>query len=207
MSVDSSILLVPLRDIVPYGRNPRLNAKSISRVKDSLDIHGQVKPLVLSTPGHPFDVSILCCGHTLLEALALKGDTHARVMYHDFKDEAEFVDYNIRDNKTYEFGEWDEELLTELSESFDLDLFAMGFAEKGENDPLQEWQDSGMPDYENEDKGSGSNIKIHFVTDKDKEDFGTLIGVNLKDRKASIWWPPKERENLKSFRWETANES
>ena len=32
----------------------------------------------------------------------------------EFADEAQFLDYNIRDNKAGEFAEWDEQMLADL---------------------------------------------------------------------------------------------
>ena len=130
-----------LKDLVPYDKNPRKNDDAIDHVLESLKIHGQVKPIVISAKGHPFENEVICCGHTTKQALDRFGSETAYVVVKEFKDEAEFVDYNIRDNKAAEIAEWDDSLLADLSLEFDIDLGEMGFdfeindATEGETDP------------------------------------------------------------------------
>jgi len=116
-----------IKEITPYDKNPRKNDKAISHVLESLNRHGQVKPIVLSAKGKPFGQEVICAGHTTFEALKRFGAKEVKVVVKEFADEAQFVDYNIRDNKTSEFAEWDEVILDELSSQFDIDLRAMDF--------------------------------------------------------------------------------
>ena len=85
-----------LTELKPYEKNPRKNSAAVDGVIKSIKIHGQVKPLVLSAPGHPFPNEIICCGHTTLKALQKMGVMEARVIVHEFKSEDEFIDYNLR---------------------------------------------------------------------------------------------------------------
>lgn len=117
-----------LEDLTPYDRNPRQNdGRAVDEVLESLKRHGQVKPIVVSAKGHPFEQEIICCGHTTLKALQKFGAKECAVVVHEFKDEAEFVDYNVRDNQSATFSMWDNSKLVELSQNFDLDLQGMGF--------------------------------------------------------------------------------
>lgn len=116
-----------IQDLIPYDRNPRNNKLAVDHILESLKKHGQVKPIVISSIGKPFEQEIVCCGHTTLQALELFGAKEAKVIVHEFRDEAEFVDYNIRDNKTSEFADWDNMKLSELGTEFDIDLNEMGF--------------------------------------------------------------------------------
>jgi ParB-like chromosome segregation protein Spo0J len=118
-----------IKDIVIYDKNPRDNKLAIDRVLESLKIHGQVKPLVLSAKGKPFTDEVLCAGHTTLEALKKFGAENVKVVVKEFDSEKEFVDYNIRDNKTGEFASWDEEVLASLKADFEIDLEEMGFTD------------------------------------------------------------------------------
>lgn len=127
----------PISELVPYDRNPRKNSKAVEHVLESLRRHGQVKPMVVSAPGHPFENEVVCCGHTTLQALKKFGAKEAKVIVKQFDSEEEFVDYNIRDNKTGEFAEWDEPVLAELLTDFDISADDLGF-------------DFEMPDDENE---------------------------------------------------------
>lgn len=119
--------LWPIDKIVPYDRNPRINENAVHHVLESLRRHGQVRPLIVSAPGAPFEGPVLCCGHTSLKALKEFGAKEVMVQAHPFKDEAEFADYNVRDNKSASFAEWDQDILAALSVDFDIDLEAMGF--------------------------------------------------------------------------------
>ena len=123
-----------IKDLVPYDKNPRKNKEAVDRVLESLNRHGQVKPVVLSAKGKPFEQEVICAGHTTIQALKRFGAKEAFVVIKEFADEAQFVDYNIRDNKSAEFAEWDEAMLGELSAEFDVDLTEMGF----EFDPTDE---------------------------------------------------------------------
>jgi ParB-like chromosome segregation protein Spo0J len=114
--------------LIPYDRNPRQNdGRAVEEVLESLRRHGQVKPIVLSAKGHPFEQEIICCGHTTMNALKKFGAKECSVIVHEFKDEAEFVDYNIRDNQSGTFSIWDNEKLVDLSAEFEIDLEEMGF--------------------------------------------------------------------------------
>lgn len=56
----------------------------------------------------------------------------------------------------------------------------------------------GMPEFGNEPKAAKS-LYVHFVEMEDYRDFAELIGQNLTDKTASIWYPerkPQERKLL-----------
>lgn len=116
-----------LEDLNTYDKNPRFNEDAVNHVVESLKVHGQINPIIISAVGHPFDQEVICCGHTRLEALKRYGASEAKVLVHEFKDEKEFIDLNIRDNKSGEFAQWDEDKLRELSLDFDLNLGDLGF--------------------------------------------------------------------------------
>jgi len=62
-----------------------------------------------------------------MQALKRFGAKEAFVVVKEFADEAQFVDYNIRDNKAGEFAQWDDQELANLSAEFEIDLDEMGF--------------------------------------------------------------------------------
>ncbi len=137
-----------IKDLTAYDKNPRKNAKAVSHVLESLNRHGQVKPIVLSAKGKPFGQEVICAGHTTFEALKRFGAKEVKVVVKEFSDEAQFVDYNIRDNKTGEFAEWDESILEELSSQFDIDLKEMEFEFTGNesDDYLSDVDEDDVPD-------------------------------------------------------------
>jgi DNA modification methylase len=116
-----------IKDLIPYDRNPRNNKDAVDKVLESLNRHGQVKPIVLSAKGKPFEQETIVAGHTTMQALKRFGAKEAFVVVKEFADEAQFVDYNIRDNKAGEFAQWDDQELANLSAEFEIDLDEMGF--------------------------------------------------------------------------------
>ena len=66
------------------------------------------------------------------------------------------------------------------------------------NDPLAEWE--GMPEFENEPKAVRS-LYVHFETEEDVQAFIELIGQEITDKTKSLWFPEKQREDLKSRGW------
>jgi hypothetical protein len=118
---------IKLKDLVPFDRNPRKNKEAIDRVLESLKSNGYISPIVVCEIDHPFKQHVIAAGHTRFEALKKFGAKEVNCFVHKFDSEAQFVRYNIEDNKTAEFAEWDETILDELSSQFDIDLKAMDF--------------------------------------------------------------------------------
>ena len=78
-------------------------------------------------------------------------------MVKEFADEAQFVDYNIRDNKTAEFAEWDEEELSRMSIEFEVDLGDMGFEFPGDEDFSDKNEEINLDDLDDD-----CELKIKF---------------------------------------------
>jgi DNA modification methylase len=115
----------------------------------------------------------VCAGHTTLEALKRFGAKEVKVVVKEFADEAQFLDFNIRDNKCSEFAEWDEQMLADLGAEFDVDLVEMGF-------------DFDMPEEENE----GEPEEKGSLSDR----FGAVPFSVLNAREG--WWQDRKREWL-----------
>ena len=137
-----------IKDLIPYDRNPRNNKDAVDKVLESLNRHGQVKPIVLSAKGKPFEQETIVAGHTTMQALKRFGAKEAFVVVKEFADEAQFVDYNIRDNKSGEFAQWDDQELANLSAEFEIDLDEMGFDIVADSDEFGE--DFTLPDGDKE---------------------------------------------------------
>lgn len=123
-----------LKDMVPYDRNPRKNDQAVDRVLESLKSSGYVAPIIVSEIGHPFKERVICAGHTRWKALKKFGSEEVDVVVHKFDSEEHFIRYNIQDNKSGEFAEWDEKILAQLETEFEIDLADMGFDLKGFGD-------------------------------------------------------------------------
>jgi DNA modification methylase len=118
---------IKIEDLVPFDKNPRLNDQAVDRVLESLKSNGYVSPIVVSEIGHPFENHVIAAGHTRWKALKKFGSDEVEVFVYKFESEKHFVRYNIEDNKTSEFAEWDEQELANLSAEFDISLDEMGF--------------------------------------------------------------------------------
>ena len=121
------IKTIKIKDLVPFDRNPRKNDAAVDRVLESLKNNGYVAPIIVSEVGAPFQQHVVCVGHTRLKALKKFGAKEVDCIVHSFESEAQFIRYNIEDNKTSEFADWDEQILADLSAEFDIDLDGMGF--------------------------------------------------------------------------------
>jgi len=128
---------IKLKDLVPFDKNPRINDKAVDRVLESLKANGYVSPIVVNEIGHPFKEHVIAAGHTRWKALDKFGSKEVEVFVYKFDSEKHFVRYNIEDNKTAEFAEWDETVLAELSAEFDIDLDAMEFEFDVEEEPAE----------------------------------------------------------------------
>jgi ParB family chromosome partitioning protein len=118
---------INITDIKPFDKNPRINDAAVDRVLESLKANGYVSPIVVNEIDHPFKQHIIAAGHTRWKALEKFGSKEINVFVHKFESEKHFVRYNIEDNKTAEFAQWDEQELANLSMDFDIDLTEMGF--------------------------------------------------------------------------------
>lgn len=93
--------------LVPFERNPRVNKKAVDKVVASIERFGFNQPVVCNQD------NIICVGHTRWKAAKKMGLKKIPV-YKVKMTEAEFIAYNIADNKTSELSSWDEIILKEL---------------------------------------------------------------------------------------------
>jgi DNA modification methylase len=130
-----AIKIVPIDQVKPYERNPRLNDQAVDAVAASLRDFGFRKPIVVDGD------SIIICGHTCWKAAKQLG--LERVPIHIAKDltPEQAKAYRIADNKTSEIAAWDNELLAlELSDlqEADVDLTEFGFSTEELTDLLRD---------------------------------------------------------------------
>ena len=107
---------LPLGDIHPYERNPRINDKAVEPVMKSIQKDGYRARIIVDKDG------VIIAGHTRYEAMKRLGWTDAEVWIADDMTPEQIADYRIRDNQTADFAEWDfSELEAEIAE-MDLDF-------------------------------------------------------------------------------------
>jgi ParB-like chromosome segregation protein Spo0J len=117
-----------INKIVPYENNPRDNAKTVQRVIDSIRNYGWKVPIVVD------ENNIILAGHTRLSAAKLLNIKEVPVHVATGLTEEQKTAYRIMDNKSQDFSEWDNKLLSLEFEKlamteFDLNMTGFDFSE------------------------------------------------------------------------------
>lgn len=139
MKIEMKIELWPLKKVVPYENNPRLNDDAVDAVAASIREFGFRQPIVVD------ENHVIIVGHTRFKA-AQKLELD-RVPVHVAKglSAAQVKAYRLADNKTGEIAEWNFDLLPiELAELRDaeFDVNLLGFS----SDELASLLDPGVSD-------------------------------------------------------------
>lgn len=131
---------IPIGEIKPYEKNPRINEGGVAKVAESIKQYGFKVPIVLDSQ------KVIICGHTRYKAaLQLGLDSVPCIMAKDLT-KKQVKAFRIADNKTADFSIWDNKLLLEELEEIGDDFFT-GFDDGGlfddtlkedDNTPLDE---------------------------------------------------------------------
>ena len=106
----------PTSDLRMFHRNPRIG--DIERIKQSLTVNGQYKPIVVNTGTHTGrPTEVLAGNHTLKAARDLGWNTIAAVTVD--VDDDQCVRIVAADNRTSDLGTYDDRLLLELLADLD----------------------------------------------------------------------------------------
>ena len=96
---------IKLKDIKPYGKNPRKNDNAVPYVAESIKQFGFKVPIVIDRNG------VIVAGHTRYKAAKqLKMKTVPCLVADDLTDE-QVRAFRLADNKVAELAEWDIDLL------------------------------------------------------------------------------------------------
>lgn len=115
-------VMMPIKDIVPYDKNPRKNKDAVDKVAASLREFGFRQPIVVDKD------NVIIAGHTRLLAAKKLKMKEVPVLVADDLTEEQVRAYRLADNKTAEFAEWDVDLLSEeLDSILDIDMEQFGF--------------------------------------------------------------------------------
>ena len=101
-----------MTDLKPYDKNPRIG--DISVIAESLEANGQFKPIVVQKSTS----KILAGNHTFLAARKLGWKTISAVVIDVDDEEAKRI--VLADNRTSDFGGYDEDVLAELLDSIEV---------------------------------------------------------------------------------------
>lgn len=143
--------LLPIKQVVPYARNPRINAHAVEKVAASIKEFGFRQPIVVDSE------KVIVAGHVRYEAAKQLGLKKVPVHVADELTPEQIKAYRITDNRVGEESEWDKALLQlevaeldgaefdaevlgfnaeelkEIQSSVD-DLLEDGFSEDGDNE-------------------------------------------------------------------------
>ncbi len=165
------------------------------------------------------DFTILA-GHGLVEAAKTLGWEEIAVVRLDLgPDDPEAIKILTGDNELGRLAEVDDRILSEhlklladqgmlMGTGFDDQMLASLLyatrpaSEIASQGAAEHWV--GMPDFGQAD--APSKIVVQFATPEDRDRFMAVIGVEVVAKKTlgtwSIWWPPRDKEDLSSFRFE-----
>ena len=120
MSKNLNVKMVPVEDVVPYEKNPRLNDQAVDAVASSIREFGFKVPIVVDSKG------VVVSGHTRLKAAKTLGLDEVPVIVADDLDDTKIKAFRLADNKVAELADWDESLLIKELEELDDLNYDMG---------------------------------------------------------------------------------
>ena len=122
---------LPVEQLRPFHENPRRG--NVPAIAESLVTNGQFRPIVVNRGTHTGrEWEVLAGNHTLMAAQSLDGTEHALdgldCYVLDVPDE-EASRIVLADNRTADFGSYDDEALLDLLRSLDDDFRGTGYDE------------------------------------------------------------------------------
>ena len=120
MSKNLNVKMMPIGDVVPYEKNPRLNDQAVDAVANSIREFGFKVPIVVDGKG------VVVSGHTRLKAAKTLGLAEVPVIVADDLDDTKIKAFRLADNKVAELADWDESLLIKELEELDDLNYDMG---------------------------------------------------------------------------------
>jgi hypothetical protein len=213
--------MVKLSQLKPHPRNYRQHPPDqLNHVVASIESNGLYRNVVVAND------DVIVAGHAVVEACRAMKMTQIPVVRLAIKsDHPKALKVLAGDNQIGELAQIDDRALTEMLKEImeGEDLLGTGFddqmlaarmfvtrhrTEVAQFDEAAEWV--GMPDY---DPGEVRYMLVmHFRSLDDREKFvkqkkievsrETTVGEHGQMRTWSAWWPPEEKADRKSARWE-----
>lgn len=215
---------VAVSSLKPHPRNYRGHPEDqVEHLMKSIQEHGLYRNIVIARDG------TILAGHGVVEAVRSLGVDHVPVVRLDVDpDSPAALKVLTGDNEISHLAAVDDRALTEiLKEIRDADtdgLIGTGYDDKMLANlafvtrPKSEIQDIreaehwvGMPSYQESGDVQTVKLMVNFESEEDRERLLELIGAPAMSRKDgqtwSVWWPPRERNDLASLRFEVEGES
>lgn len=204
--------LVEIDELKPHPRNYRTHPDDqVEHLEHSIKEHGFYRNVVISSDG------VILAGHGVVEAAKKIGMERIPTVRLKIKsDDPQALKVVVGDNDIARLASVNDRALTEmLKEVKDLDLGLIGTgydermlaslvmvtrpaSEIADHNEAAEWV--GMPEYDTSPKTP--ILIISFRTKEDRQKFADEMGYNVTDSTKSVWWPPREREDLKAVKFE-----
>jgi ParB-like chromosome segregation protein Spo0J len=200
-----------LAELNPYPNNAKDHPEEqVKKIADSIEEFGFTVPMVITGENE------IIAGHGRYQAVKEHLDLdEVPVIQRDDLTEAQADAFRLADNRITE-STWDIEMLgDELNELQyeEIDLELTGFNDDeldafdvSVSDPApdarEEFEESGLPEYENEDLTPEFSFKINFASKADLEDFSELVESTVTVDTTSIWYPKQEKRNVEDTAWE-----
>lgn len=116
------IIEMPIRELIPYENNPRINDNAVEAVAKSIKNFGFKVPIVIDKD------KVIVAGHTRLKAAERLGLKTVPVIKADDLSNEQIRAFRLVDNKASELSKWDfEKLRDEISGIKGVDLYGYGF--------------------------------------------------------------------------------
>ena len=202
-----SVSMQKTESLSPYDRNSHVHSeRQIDQIVNSIREFGFTIPVLVD------EKSMLIAGHGRVMAAHKMGLAEIPVMVATGWTDQQKRAYVIADNKLTENSTWDEELLkSEIKQlefeeynldflGFDVDELTNLFLDKefGKTDALEEWTD--LPEYEGLDP-CYKKVVVNFDDEESFNKFFEVVGQDHTEKTKSIWFPEKEKRNLKDLEW------
>jgi hypothetical protein len=205
-----------LKDLKSHPRNYQKHPKDqIEHIKRSLQDHGLYRPVVIARG------DVILAGHGLVLAAREIGWETIACYFRDVEpDSPEAFRLLAGDNEIGRTAERDDRLLTEMLADVKADVEGGGLLGTGLDEqmlaallfvtrPASEIRDEneaaewvGMPEFG--EKEAAIRMTLVFRTEEDRERLITELELKPDRRNggAFAWWPPKDRDDLASVRFE-----
>lgn len=141
-----NVKMMPIDDLIPYDKNPRINENAVYSVAESINEFGFKVPIVVDK-NH-----VIINGHTRLKAARSLGMEKVPVVIADDLTPEQAKAFRLADNMTAQLSGWDMDLLKDemddLADEFDMGRFGfpeMDF-EESEDDLADELKDKDESD-------------------------------------------------------------
>lgn len=204
---------VRLAELRPHPRNYRQHPEDqLEHLRESLKEHGWYRNVLLARDG-----TILAGHGIVLAAQSLGYETAPAVRLDLAPDEPRALKVLAADNELAHLAEIDDralsELLKEVSQTDPAGLLGTGYDEAmlanlvyvtrpaGEirdHNEAAEWV--GMPEYSAGE--APLTLVVKFATEAERQDFAERLDLRLTDQQRSLWWPPRQTDDVASVRFE-----